>query len=66
MTMAELRAGMEALAIGATASGLPMPKEIARHANALMKARLREARGLPPVAPRKTRGRKGQTVIEEG
>jgi hypothetical protein len=26
MTMAELRAGMEALAIGATASGLPMPK----------------------------------------
>lgn len=45
----------------ATASA-GVPKDVQRHAFALLRTQLRAARGLPPLAPRKPR----QTLIESG
>jgi hypothetical protein len=65
ISMTELRQAMEAAAAVSTASGVQVPKTTARHAYALLTQRLREGRGLPPLAPRQTRARIGQTIEAE-
>lgn len=64
--MAEL---MQAAVAAAQASGVPLPKSVARHAFALVGGQLRAARGLPPVKPRLPAGqtplRIGQTVSQD-
>ena len=64
--LADLRDAMAAAAAVATASGLPLPKVMARHAYALLTAQLREARGLSPAKPRQTLIAGGQTRIKSG
>jgi hypothetical protein len=46
----------------ARAADVPVPKAVARHAAALATAQLRAARGLPPLAPRQTKSKNGQTL----
>ena len=53
---------MDAARTIAAAAEVPIPKATARHALALMQAQLRAARGLPPLAPRQTRPKNGQTI----
>jgi hypothetical protein len=50
--LTELRLTMEAAAATAAATGVPVPKAIARHVYALLGQELRAARGIPPRAPR--------------
>jgi hypothetical protein len=49
--LAELMRAAQAMA---EATGVPIPKAAARHAVALMTGELRAARGLPPLAPRRS------------
>jgi hypothetical protein len=62
MSMLQLREAMKATAAISMASGVPLPKTAARHCYAMLTKRLRNARGLPPFAPRKTRPRIAQTI----
>lgn len=64
--LSELAALMEQARALAAAADLPIPKTTARHALALMAGQLRAARGLPPLAPRQTKSKNGQTVAEDG
>ena len=45
---------------------VPISKTAVKHALALMTAQLRAARGLPPLAPRKTKPKNGQTIRQDG
>lgn len=56
---------MRAAEATAVAAGVPVPKAVARHSYAILTARLRQVRGLPPVKPRQTRLQIGQTVSVE-
>jgi hypothetical protein len=60
--LGELAALMEQARALAAYAELPIPKAAVRHALALMTAQLRAARGLPPLAPRQTKPKNGQTV----
>jgi hypothetical protein len=51
--LAELMRAAQAMA---EATGVSIPKATARHAVALMTGELRAARGLPPLAPRRSAG----------
>jgi len=53
--LAELMAALQTAQAAAEAAGIAMPKDVARHGFALVRTRMREARGLPPLAPRKPR-----------
>jgi hypothetical protein len=64
LSMADIREAMGAARSIAESTGTKVPKVIARHVYALLTQRLREDRGLPPLAPRQTRPKKGQTTIE--
>jgi hypothetical protein len=59
--LGELAALMEQARALAAYAELPIPKAV-RHPLALMTAQLRAARGLPPLAPRQTKSKNGQTV----
>jgi hypothetical protein len=48
-------AALQTAQAAAEAAGIAMPKDVARHGFALVRTRMREARGLPPLAPRKPR-----------
>jgi hypothetical protein len=66
LSMADLRDAVAAVrSIGET-TGVKPPKVIARHVYALIGQRLREERGLPPLAPRQTRRKSGQTIEADG
>jgi hypothetical protein len=58
--LGELARAVQAAQEIATAAGVAVPKDIARHTFGLLRARLRDARGLPPRMPRKPR----QTTID--
>jgi hypothetical protein len=64
--LSELAALMEQARALAAQAELPIPKTAVRHALALMTAQLRAARGLPPLAPRQTKSKNGQTVEHDG
>jgi hypothetical protein len=61
----ELAELMQAAQAVAEAAGVPIPKATARHALALTTAQLRAARGLPPLRPRQTDRKNGQTIEGE-
>jgi hypothetical protein len=46
----------------AQTAGMTIPKDVRHHAMGLIRSRIREARGLPPLAARKTSQKPGQTV----
>lgn len=54
LDLGELRDTMLALKAMSDAAGMPVPKHIANHAYAVLRDRLREARGMPAVKPRQT------------
>ena len=64
--LGELAALMEQARALAGQAEVPIPKTVVKHALALMTAQLRSARGLPPLAPRKTKPKNGQTIAEDG
>jgi hypothetical protein len=59
----ELADLMRAAQAMAEATGVPIPKATARHAVALMTGELRAARGLPPLAPRRSAQRQPARAI---
>lgn len=65
LDLTELRLTMEAAAATAAATGVQVPKAIARHVYALLGQELRTARGIPARAPRQTTARIGHTVENE-
>ena len=62
MSLSGLRDAMGAAAAVAAASGVAVPKVVARHAFAVLAAQLRDARGLPPVRPRQTQLANGRAT----
>jgi hypothetical protein len=53
--LVELRDTMQTAVAVSQASGVPLPKQTARHAFALLNTRMRSSRGLPALQPRKSR-----------
>jgi hypothetical protein len=62
LVLDDVHAVLAALSAVSAATGMPIPKTAARHCYALLTAHVRAARGLPPLAPRQTRGEKRQTI----
>jgi hypothetical protein len=66
ISMAELTNAMNAAAATSNSSGVPLPKRTAGHAFTLLTNRLREARGMPALQPRKTTPGKAKTLELDG